>query len=206
VQNTYLLDQFSDNSLNRLCSLANPALNQQYDGGLGGTALRVRNALAVKTLYAITHYDRGTIDAVSRANAVKNYRENTSPARGRDLPLPGTRIGPIWPRSPLRGTAPLNISANTMPSSLPHSGLSLPAPPITPNYENRLPLLPIIPKMRSGPSFIPGCFPPVCVPRALRSLIRSPLHRLPQCIRTDSPYAGKPLSRLLSGGSDAEPA
>jgi hypothetical protein len=78
AHNIYLLDQMSGESLNRLYSYANPACNREQAGGLGEPALRVRNALAVHAVYAVTGYDSGAPDAVSRAKAVQNYRGNTA--------------------------------------------------------------------------------------------------------------------------------
>jgi hypothetical protein len=87
LQNVYLIDQFSDASLSRLYAWANPAVNREYASGLGETALRVRNALAVKSVYAIAQYDTGILDAVHRTKAMKNYRENTLSVSGTGFAL-----------------------------------------------------------------------------------------------------------------------
>jgi hypothetical protein len=78
AQTVYLIDNFTDSSLSRLYAWANPVLNQKHAAGLDERALLIRNTLAVKSLYALAHYDTGIPDAVSRKKAAAHYRSNTS--------------------------------------------------------------------------------------------------------------------------------
>jgi hypothetical protein len=73
VQYVYLVDSFTEQSLNNLYAFNDP--NPDHENGNH----RAVGKLAQKVLYAIANYDTGSIDKTTRAQAVKQYRSNTAP-------------------------------------------------------------------------------------------------------------------------------